>query len=110
MRVRTIVRSSYFRCPDRYLFDPVTQLCQREGKVRCDQATNPVLLYSFRSSLVIQVREENLESFFSQDLTLPRSSLSRQSPVQRFYAPAVSYPSFMYPRHNHLYPLSVYNF
>ena len=89
----------FCRCPDRYLFDPATQLCQREGKVQCDQATNPLLLYSFRSALVIQVREENLESFFSQDLTLPRTSLARQSPVQRLYRP-VSYPSFMYPRHS----------
>ena len=92
------------RCPDRYLFDPETQLCQREAKVQCDRATNPLLLYRLRTSLVIQIREENLERFFSQDLTLPRTDLARQSPAQRLYAPPVSYPSFMYPnpRHSHI--------
>ena len=86
------------RCPDRYLFDPVTQLCQREAKVQCDTAISPLLLYRLRTSLVIQIREENLERFYSQDLTLPRTGLARQSPVQRLY------PSFMYhnPRHAHV--------
>ena len=114
------------RCPDRYLFDPVTQLCQRESRVSCDQATNPLLLYSFRSALVLTIMinimiiitvvifniniifrsalvftlsEENLETFFSQELTLPRPSKARQSPAHRLFSP-VSYSSFIYPRHS----------
>ena len=106
--MRRFTRSRLSRCPDRYLFDPVTQLCQREAKVQCDQATNPLLLYRLRTSLVIQIREENLERFFSQDLTLPRTGLARQSPVQRLYAPAVSYPSFMYPNPRHAHVPLVY--
>ena len=119
------------RCPDRYLFDPVTQLCQRESRVSCDQATNPLLLYSFRSALVLTIMinimiiiivvifniifrsalvftlsEENLDTFFSQELTLPRPSKARQSPAHHRQSPAhrlfspVSYPSFIYPRNS----------
>ena len=68
------------RCPDRYLFDPVTRLCQRESRVSCDQAT-PSLFYSGLELLVVRLSENQLESFFSQELTLPRRS--QDAPVQR---------------------------
>ena len=59
-----------FRCPDRYLFDPVTRLCQREWKVACSL---PSLFYSLASSLAIRLREDQLQQFFQQDLTYNRS-------------------------------------
>merc|ERR1712107_839644 len=37
-----------FRCPDRYLFDPVTSLCQRAEKVVC----NHFKINIYRSTLV----------------------------------------------------------
>jgi len=75
-----------FRCPDRYLFDPITQLCQRANKVTCDTSLNPILLYNFRSSLVFQIKEDDLEQFFSQELTLPYSDKARN------FTPQLSYP------------------
>jgi len=82
-----------FRCPDRYLFDPITQLCQRAHKVTCDTSLNPILLYKFRSSLVFQIKEDDLESFFSQDLTLRSSNKARNSfNNQHYFTPHLSYP------------------
>jgi len=60
-----------FRCPDRYLFDPVTRLCQRQHKVECD--TDMVTYYSGFDLLVVKLQEQDLENFFKQELTLPRT-------------------------------------
>jgi len=69
-----------FRCPKRYLFDPITRLCQREAKVECQ----PSLFYSLASRLAIPLREDQLEAFFSSPLTLEspiiRPSISQYSP------------------------------
>lgn len=62
-----------FRCPDRYLFDPVTNLCQRAQKVSCVGGSS--LFYSFRDLLVIQLAENQLNQFFNQPLTLPEPGL-----------------------------------
>merc|ERR1711971_755339 len=62
-----------FRCPDRYLFDVKTQLCQRKTKVTCDKPDISSLLYAFRSSFVLQLCESELTQFFSQDLLLPKA-------------------------------------
>jgi len=61
-----------FRCPKRYLFDPITRLCQREAKVECQ----PSLFYSLASRLAIPLREDQLEAFFSSPLTLASSTSS----------------------------------
>jgi len=59
-----------FRCPDRYLFDTKTRLCQRKHKVNCESESN--LFYTFLNYIVVQLKEEELDEFFSQSLTLPR--------------------------------------
>jgi len=69
-----------FRCPARYLFDPATQLCQREWKVACRARTS--LIYSHLPA--ISLREQQLAGFFRQDLTFredlgPYSSHSHAS-------------------------------
>jgi len=66
-----------FRCPDRYLFDPVTRLCQRQQKVECDN--DMVTYYSGFELLVVKLQEQDLEKFFKQELTLPRTR--SQTPV-----------------------------
>merc|ERR1711953_1513912 len=84
-----------FRCPDRYLFDPATRLCQRAHKVSCTAPVNPLLLYSFRSALTTQLREDQLDQFFSQDLSFSdreqaepeESLLSRPTLTQYSYYP-----------------------
>jgi len=58
-----------FKCPDRYLFDTKTHLCQREHKVTCQN--KPSLFYTILNYLVVQLEEEQLEEFFKQSLTLP---------------------------------------
>jgi len=74
-----------FRCPDRYLFDPVTRLCQREEKVECKAS----LFYSLSSRLATTLREDQLDSFFSTPLTLPttktREATSSLQQTQRFH-------------------------
>jgi hypothetical protein len=86
-----------FQCPDRYLFDPATRLCQRAEKVfvilivnnknkvfdiavtaelhSCDimliqvKCPNTVQFYSFMGPLVVQLEEQQLDTFFSLPLT-----------------------------------------
>ena len=91
-------------CPDRYLFDPVTRLCQREAKVSCDLEESPNLFYSGLSLFVVKLAEEDLETFFSQDLRLPGekeasrynlpllSFYHHQQPLQWIY-PGLAWPS-----------------
>ena len=89
-----------FRCPNRYLFDPITRLCQREAKVSflfllfcleilftiLQVECQPSLFYSLASRLAIPLREDQLEAFFSSPLTLDspspaiRPSISQYSP------------------------------
>ena len=62
----------------------------------------PVLPYRLRSSLVFQLAEEQLDSFFSQQLTLPTSS--KQSQLQLasrgHHSAMPSYPVIMlHPQH-----------
>ena len=92
-----------FRCPDRYLFDPITRLCQvgrlpflplgtnlltptfqREAKVECKAS----LFYSLNSRLAITLREEQLDTFFSTPLTLDKTKTG---------ADATSLPSNIFP-------------
>jgi len=61
-----------FSCPDRYLFDPATRLCQREEKVSCDLEETPDLFYSGFNLFVVKLTEEDLDKFFRQDLRLAR--------------------------------------
>ncbi len=92
-----------FQCPDRYLFDPATRLCQRAEKVlfvilivnnknkifttqrklqlQLPMSTlvtlcivqvkcpNTVQFYSFMGPLVVQLEEQQLDTFFSLPLT-----------------------------------------
>jgi len=77
-----------FRCPKRYLFDPITRLCQREAKVECQ----PSLFYSLASRLAIPLREDQLEAFFSSPLTLSSSfAISQYSPRLTIF-PSPSHP------------------
>ena len=59
-------------CPDRYLFDPATRLCQREEKVSCDLEETPDLFYSGFNLFVVKLTEQDLDKFFRQDLRLAR--------------------------------------
>ena len=83
-----------FSCPDRYLFDPVTRLCQRENKVTCPQN----LFYSSFSLFTVKLREEELEKFFSQELRLPReTATARYSlPFLPYFQPGLQ---VFYPHH-----------
>merc|ERR1719347_378515 len=69
-----------FKCPDRYLFDTKTHLCQREHKVTCQ--AKPSLFYTILNYLVVQLEEDQLDEFFKQSLTLPdlrgRTGISQQ--------------------------------
>merc|ERR1719507_821279 len=71
-----------FRCPKRYLFDPITRLCQREAKVECQ----PSLFYSLASRLAIPLREDQLEAFFSFPLPL-HSAISHYPPRLTIFPP-----------------------
>lgn len=63
-----------FRCPNRYLFDPETRLCQREHKVTCRGRMEDMnfLFYSSLNSFIVPLKESDLSQFFSLPLTLPR--------------------------------------
>ena len=88
-----------FQCPDRYLFDPLTRLCQRAEKVIivyiknssksqkyqyifiCDVTWMTVVLffkvrcpataqfYNYLGPLLVQLEENQLDQFFSLPLT-----------------------------------------
>merc|ERR1712156_934962 len=79
-----------FRCPNRYLFDPITRLCQREAKVKCQ----PSLFYSLVSTLAIPLREDQLDAFFSSPLTLSSkasTSYSSRLPLIQSHLPLISH-------------------
>ena len=64
----------------------------------------PVLPYRLRSSLVFQLAEEQLDTFFSQQLTLGTTTSSSQSQVQvasrGHHSVMPSYPVIMlHPQH-----------
>ena len=94
-----------FRCPNRYLFDPITRLCQREAKVGVfHQIQNmilssqvkcqPSLFYSLASTLAIPLREDQLEAFFSSPLTLSSkasTSYSARLPLLPSHLPLISH-------------------
>ena len=66
----------------------------------------PVLPYRLRSSLVFQLAEEQLDTFFSQQLTLGTTSSSSQSQLQvasrGHHSVMPSYPVIMlHPQHRH---------
>jgi len=75
-----------FSCPDRYLFDPETRLCQRESKVSCDLEETPNLFYSGLNLFVVKLTEEDLDTFFSQDLRL-----AREKSANRYNIPLLPY-------------------
>merc|ERR1711953_300209 len=91
-----------FSCPDRYLFDPETRLCQRKDKVSCDLEESPDLFYSGFGLFLVKLTEKDLDTFFSQDLMLPREKNTNrynlpflsyyQQPLQWFY-PGLAWPS-----------------
>merc|ERR1711953_1495625 len=91
-----------FSCPDRYLFDPETRLCQREAKVSCDLEESPDLFYSGFGLFLVKLTEKDLDTFFSQELRLPREKNANrynppflsyyQQPLQWFY-PGLAWPS-----------------
>ena len=87
-------------CPDRYLFDPVTRLCQREAKVTCDLQQTPNLFYSGLNMFIVKLQEEELDTFFSQDLRL-----SRENQANRYKLPLLPYfqhpLQFFYPNMAH---------
>merc|ERR1712106_366590 len=61
-----------FRCPEKYLFDSKTHLCQAENKVFClKNKSEPFLFYTVLNALVVQLKEDQLEQFFSSRLQLP---------------------------------------
>ena len=94
-----------FRCPDRYLFDPITRLCQvtfsplrfwlltlnfqREAKVECKAN----LFYSLSSRLAITLREDQLESFFSTPLTLTTTKTKTTTIETRHRSNINAFPS-----------------
>ena len=79
----------------------MTRLCQREAKVTCAQGGDSSLFYSGLELLVVKLTEAELDTFFSQELTLPR-----RSPVsQRPGVPGVQYPQYYHPLGAPLYPL-----
>jgi len=73
-----------FRCPDRYLFDTQTHLCQREHKATCHNQST--LFYTALNYLVVQLKEEDIDGFFKQSLTLAlhnyRASTRNNNPDQ----------------------------
>ena len=76
----------FLSCPDRYLFDPETRLCQRESKVSCDVEETPNLFYSGLNLFVVKLTEKDLDTFFSQDLRL-----AREKSANRYNLPLLSY-------------------
>lgn len=61
-----------FRCPAGYLFDSDTRLCQRDYKVACQKnKTEEFLFFTVLNALVVQLKENELEHFFSLRLQLP---------------------------------------
>jgi len=93
-----------FRCPNRYLFDPITRLCQRESKVECKAN----LFYSLSTSLAITLREEELDAFFSTPLTLTSPTETRHRsntfPSNQIYPPALSSHHHRFSTAPNLYP------
>ena len=98
-----------FSCPDRYLFDPVTRLCQRDYKVDCEAPEN-VLYYSGLDILVVKLTETDLETFFQQNLRLDKhqstnyqqsNNFEKSKPIISPAPPPLLYP--VVPRyHQHL--------
>ena len=83
-----------FRCPERYVFDVTTQLCQRKKKVTCDRQNLSFLYYAFRSSFVVQLHQSQLQQFFSQSLLIPKA---RTVPISnQFGYPWMILPSHVY--------------
>merc|ERR1711910_289445 len=80
-----------FSCPDRYLFDPVTRLCQREAKVSCDVEETPNLFYSGLGLFTVKLQGEDLDTFFSQDLLLPGENPDSQYPSLPYVQPSLPY-------------------
>ena len=61
-----------FRCPNGYMFDSKTHLCQLEDKVTCQKdKSEPFLFYTVLNALVVQLKESQLQQFFSSRLQLP---------------------------------------
>jgi hypothetical protein len=82
-----------FRCPDRYVFDVETRLCQRKTRVACDKDISH-LFNAFRSAFVFQLHPSELKHFFSQDLRAPRTHII---PARaQFYPPLLWLPSRSY--------------
>jgi len=83
-----------FRCPDRYLFDPATRLCQREEKV--EACYDPPTFYSALDLFTVRLAESDLASFFQQRLeaggAAGRTGLPR--PILPYYQSLYPYPVY----------------
>ena len=55
----------------------MSRLCQRASKVTCDPALAPDLFYSAAGRLVVRLQEQDLDTFFQQQLTLDQGPESR---------------------------------
>ena len=55
----------------------MSRLCQRASKVTCDPALAPDLFYSAVGRLVVRLQEQDLDTFFQQQLTLDQGPESR---------------------------------
>jgi len=80
-----------FRCPERYLFDRVTNLCQRQEKVVCDDPG-----YLSRSSLAVHLSVAELDAFFRQVLYYqgPAQTIARVPFTKPTPAASVQYQTF----------------
>ena len=61
-----------FRCPPGYMFDTKTHVCQPEDTVTClADKSQPFLFYTVLNALVVQLKEDQLDLFFSSRLQMP---------------------------------------
>jgi len=88
-----LAAEALFRCPDRYVFDVETRLCQRKTKVTCDKDISQ-LFNAFRSAFVFQLHPSDLNNFFSQELHMtPKKMVPART---QFYPPIFWLPSSKY--------------
>jgi len=88
-----LAAEALFRCPDRYVFDVETSLCQRKTKVTCEKDVSH-LFNAFRSAFVFQLHPSQLNSFFTQELRVaPKNMVPNRT---QFYPPILWLPSSKY--------------
>ena len=70
-----LLADQVYRCPDRYLFDDQTRLCQREWKVSCNKFSLSPYNGASNKQNVLVVLEQYLEAFFSTPLRYKETRL-----------------------------------